>query len=117
MRSRFALPTARGAMAFVSMLLLGAVSAFGQANTGALVGTVRDGSGAVMLGVSVTIRNEGTNISRTVVSSASGDYSAPLLQPGGYEVSADVMGFSKAIFRSVQLQVNQTVRMDFVLTR
>ena len=102
-------------MAVVSMLLLGAVSAFGQANTGAIVGTVHDDSGAVMPGVSVTIRNEGTNIGRTVTTTASGDYSAPLLPPGSYEVSAEIMGFNKAVVRSVQLQVNQTVRMDFTL--
>src|ERR1700730_3381837 len=114
-RSRFALPVAWGALAFVSMLLLDPVSLSGQASTGAIVGTVRDGSGAVLPGVAITIRNEGTNIARDVLTSASGDYSAPLLPPGSYEVSADLAGFGRRVARNVQLQVNQTVRMDFAL--
>jgi hypothetical protein len=103
MTSKVVRPTACGASVFLLMLLLKPVSLFGQANTGAIVGTVHDASGAVMAGVSVTIRNEGTNIGRTVMTSASGDYSAPLLPPGSYEVSADVAGFNKAVFRNVQL--------------
>jgi hypothetical protein len=98
------------------MLLLDAVSLHGQANTGAIVGTVHDGSGAVLPGVSITIKNEGTNVARAVVTTASGDYSAPLLPPGNYELSAELQGFEKVVFRNVQLQVNQTVRMNFVLT-
>jgi len=50
------------------------------------------------------------------VTSASGDYSAPLLPPGSYEVSATAAGFNEAVFRNIRLQVNQTVRMDFNLT-
>ncbi len=115
MRSTSALPTARGTIAFALALLLGSVSMFGQANTGAIVGTARDASGAVLPGVSVTIRNEGTNIGRTVLTTASGDYSAPLLPPGGYEVSADLAGFNKPVFRHIQVQVNQTVRLDFAM--
>lgn len=113
--SKVVRPSACGASVFLVMLLLAPVSLLGQASTGAIVGTVHDASGAVMAGVSITIRNEGTNIGRTVVTSASGDYSAPLLPPGVYEVSADVAGFNKAVFRNVQLQVNQTVRTDFAL--
>lgn len=98
------------------MLLLNAVSVVGQANTGTIVGAVHDATGGVLPGVSVTIRNEATNISRTVVTSASGDYSAPLLQPGSYEVSADLTGFVKKDIGNVQLQVNQTIRIDFGLS-
>jgi hypothetical protein len=112
MTSQIVRPIACSASVFLLVSLLGPVSVFGQANTGAIVGTVRDASGAVMPGVSVTIRNEGTNSARTVVTSESGDYSAPLLPPGSYEVSAEIQGFNKAVFRNVQLQVNQTVRMD-----
>jgi hypothetical protein len=77
----------------VLVLLLGTAAAFGQANTGAMVGTVHDGSGAVMPGVTITIRNEGTNASRTVVTTARGDYSAPLLPPGNYEITLKKEGY------------------------
>src|SRR5205823_1318425 len=76
---------------------------------------IRDSSGGVLPGVSVTIRNEGTNVSRDVITGVSGDYSAPLLPPGSYEASAELAGFGKKVARNIELQVNQTVRMDFTL--
>src|SRR5262245_12345272 len=111
MRLRCLAARASGA---VLVLLMSTVAAFGQANTGAMIGTVHDGSGGVMPGVTITIRNEGTNASRTVVTAASGDYSAPLLPPGNYEIVAELQGFDKTVIRNVQLQVNQTVRMNIV---
>ncbi|PYR22013.1 MAG: hypothetical protein DMF98_21045 [Acidobacteria bacterium] len=106
----------RRAVAVALMVVLASVSLLAQANTGTIVGTVHDSSGAVLASAPITIRNEETNISRTVVTSASGDYSAPLLPPGSYEVSATAAGFNEAVFRNIRLQVNQTVRMDFNLT-
>src|SRR5690348_4294781 len=101
-----------GVVAFALTLLGHAPAASAQASTGSIVGTVRDASGAVLPGVSVTIRNEGTNASREVVTGAAGDYSAPLLPPGSYEVAAELTGFVKKLIHNVELQVNQTVRMD-----
>src|SRR5213592_1061445 len=69
----------RRAVAVALMAVLASVSLLAQANTGTIVGTVHDSSGAVLASAPITIRNEETNISRTVVTSASGDYSAPLL--------------------------------------
>jgi hypothetical protein len=106
---------ARAYAASVLLVVLLEAAAFGQANTGSIVGTVHDGSGGVLPAVTITIRNEGTNASRTVVSTASGDYSAPLLPPGSYEIVAELDGFEKAVFSKVQVQVNQTVRMNVAL--
>jgi Carboxypeptidase regulatory-like domain len=115
MRLKSARAIACGASVLL-VLLLDAAPGFGQANTGAIVGTVHDGSGGVLPGVTITIRNEGTNASRTVMTTASGDYSAPLLPPGAYEITANLQGFDKTVLRNVELQVNQTVRMNVVLT-
>ena len=51
-----------------------------------------------MPGVTITIRNEGTNASRTVVTAASGDYSAPLLPPGLPAPAARFTGLAKYSF-------------------
>ena len=115
LRSRHVVAAAWRPLTFALTLLLNSASTFGQSSTGTIVGTIRDSSGAVLPGVSVTIRNEGTNSTRDVVTGASGDYSAPLLPPGSYEVSAALTGFGKKVARNIQLQVNQTVRMDFAL--
>ncbi len=103
----------------ILMLLLAAMlpsRAYGQANTASIVGTVRDSSGAVVPKITIQVRNEATNISRTATSSASGDYSVPLLQPGIYEVSANAPGFRKVAYSHITLEVNQTVRVDVGLT-
>src|SRR5256712_457722 len=115
LRSRHVVAAAWRPLTFPLTLLLNSASTFGQSSTGTIVGTIRDSSGAVLPGVSVTIRNEGTNSTRDVVTGASGDYSEPLLPPGSYEVSAALTGFGKKVARNIQLQVNQTVRMDFAL--
>lgn len=116
MRSRFGVPNACGVTVFLLSLLANSVPTFGQASTGAIVGTIHDASGGVLPGVTVTIRNEGTNTVRDAVTSARGDYSVQLLPPGAYQIEAELTGFVKNVVRSVQVQVNQTVRMDFSLT-
>src|SRR5256885_4246544 len=114
-RSRPVVAAAVRPLAVALVLLLNAASTFGQSSTGTIVGTIRDSSGAVLPGVTVTIRNEGTNATRDVVTGASGDYSAPLLPPGNYELTADLAGFGKKVAKNIKLEVNQTIRMEFTL--
>ena len=63
-RSHVVAPVVWRRLAFVSIVLVNAAPAFAQANTGSIVGTVRDSSGAVLPGVAVAIRNEATNATR-----------------------------------------------------
>jgi len=83
--------------------------------TGAIVGTVADPSGAVVIGARVVARNLETNARRDTETGASGEFSIPLLPPGTYEVSAEARGFRRAVQGSVRLDVNQSARVDFVL--
>jgi hypothetical protein len=83
--------------------------------TGTIVGTVSDPSGAVIPEARVTVRNQGTNASREVLTNAAGDFSVPLLSPGVYEVTAEKAGFRLSLHGSVNLNVDQTVRVDFML--
>ena len=53
-----------------------------QMTRGSLGGTVRDASGGVLPGVSVTVTNADTEVARTVVSDAEGFYRIPALEPG-----------------------------------
>ncbi len=104
---------------FVLTFLLGSIlpsGAYGQGVRGEIVGTVKDSSGAIVPNVQVKIRNEATNITRTVSSSQSGEYSVPLLDPGSYEVSASAPGFEQVTYTKITLQVAQTVRVDVTLT-
>jgi hypothetical protein len=78
-------------------------------------GVVTDGTGGVIPGASVTITNtNNTNLAQTVQTGAEGNYRAVNLQPGTYEVVAEVSGFA-TIKRVVQVFVGTDVTVDFTL--
>lgn len=83
--------------------------------TGTIVGTVSDPSGAVVPSAQVTVRNQETNAARQVETNEDGDYTVPLLPPGLYQISAEKAGFRRSLYSSVDLNVDQTVRVDFTL--
>jgi len=83
--------------------------------TGTIIGTVMDPSGAVVPGAHVAVRNQDTNAQREVLTNDDGDYSVPLLPPGLYEVSVELTGFRRSVYRDVRLDVDQTARADFAL--
>jgi len=83
---------------------------------GEITGQVTDASGALVSGATVTIVNTNTNAGRTSVTTDSGVYAFPSLQPGTYNVRVEKAGFKSAAANRVELQVQQTVRLDFGLT-
>jgi hypothetical protein len=74
-------------------VLVVAAAAWAQAPVGTIAGTVRDQTGAVVPGASVTITNQGTGVERHITSSADGSYTAPALAAGSYLVVAELTGF------------------------
>jgi Carboxypeptidase regulatory-like domain/TonB dependent receptor/TonB-dependent Receptor Plug Domain len=99
----------------VSLLFLLTLSTHGVGTTGTLVGTVTDAKGGVISQAKVTVKNVGTNATRELTTSLSGEYSVPLLPPGEYEVSVERPGFKRAVFSGIKLEVDQTVRVDATL--
>src|SRR5262245_33592226 len=77
-----------------------------------LVGRVTDPTGAVMAGVTVTATSKATGFSRKVETDNQGNYVMPSLQPGLYEVSAELAGFKKAILDNIDMKVGRTARVD-----
>ena len=86
-----------------------------QYDNGSLVGTVRDSSGAVVPGTSVTATNTATDISVTARTSASGDYQFPSLRVGSYRVTATASGFNTAVADSISVSVGTRQRVDLTL--
>jgi hypothetical protein len=84
---------------------------FGQAPTGTIVGTVKDETGAVVPGASVTITSRSTNAPRTVTTNAEGLYGAPSLQPDSYEVRVEMKGFRTEV-REVAVTAGTTFTAD-----
>ncbi len=83
------------ALAFLALELMALGTADAQAPTGAIAGEVTDPAGAVIRSVRVVITNKDTGLNRTLVTSAAGDYSAPALLAGVYEVTAEAPGFQR----------------------
>ncbi len=89
--------------------------AFGQVTTGTILGTVRDSSGAVVPDATVTITDTGKGTVSTYTSDANGDYNAPFLIPGTYDVSVEKGGFKRTVSNNVVLDVDQHARTDFIM--
>ena len=67
--------------------------AFAQTFQGGIRGVIQDADGGVLPGVTVTIENEGTGVSRTAVANAVGEYNFANVQPGTYTLRAELSGF------------------------
>ena len=86
----------------------------GAQTFGEVTGHIVDPSGAVIPGAKVTLTNTATNAVRTTVSTASGDYTFSAVAPGQYQLKVEQASF-KTVMSSVQVQVQQTVRLDLTL--
>jgi hypothetical protein len=96
---------------FAVMQLFTAISP-AQSTFGEFLGTVKDPSGAVVAGCSISVKNLGTSATRTVTTDSSGSYTVVNLEPGNYEITMEMQGFQKATHTNVQLLSRQTVRVD-----
>src|SRR5690242_20746820 len=91
-------------LVFVS--LLGFSSLMAQTpGTGALTGTVKDPSGAVIPNATVTLTSVDTGQARTATTGADGVYHFNLLPPGNYRVKIESSGFRPVEVPSVTVAV------------
>jgi hypothetical protein len=99
-------------LALIMMTVLGATA---QTTAGLITGVVNDPSGAVIPDASVAVVNQDTGATRTTVSSGTGEYIVPQLAPGVYMITVTKTGFGTEVHKGVQLQVNQSLTLDFKL--
>ncbi len=86
-----------------------------QVNTGTIVGTVTDSSGAVVSEANVTAKNIGTGQERSVATGAAGDYSISNLVAARYTITVTHPGFSATTVLNFELQVAQRASVNAVL--
>jgi len=97
-------------------LLIGFLDvAFAQTG-GQITGEVKDPSGALVPNATITATNTATNVARTTQTNSAGLYVFPDLIPGPYQVRAATAGFQTAVTSNIELQVQQTARVDFALS-
>ena len=94
----------------------GAAYAQSQATNGTIEGTIVDGSGGVLPGVTVTITNLDTGAGRSIVTNEKGLYRAPLLPLGTYRVVAELQGFKRFEQTGITLSVGATATVNVTLS-
>ena len=82
------------------------------AGTGALTGTVKDPSGAVIPSATVTLTSIDTGQARTTTTASDGSYRFSLLPPGNYKVGIEAGGFKPVQVPSVTIAVTETEVLD-----
>ena len=90
-------------------------SAQSQASAADLTGTVVDPNGSVVVGATVTARNVGTGIERTVTTGDDGSYKLIGLPPGEYNVTAEAATFKKVSIAGVRLTVGQAAELQIAM--
>jgi len=92
-----------------------APASMAQTVTATLTGTVSDQTGALVPNVKVVATHQGTKIEYNAQSNDSGVYNIPFLPIGNYVVTVEASGFKKLVTNPIQLEVNQTARVDLKL--
>lgn len=98
----------------VVLAAIGAVASFGQ-TFGEVTGRIGDATGAAIPTAQISLTNTATNAVRTTISTDSGDYTFPSVAPGAYSVKVEKAAFKSATSTGVEVQIQQTVRLDFTL--
>jgi hypothetical protein len=96
-------------------VMLGAQLGPAQLPTAAILGVVKDTSGAVIPEVSLTARNIATGQTRTAVSGTNGSYRFNALPVGNYELRAEHPGFKTEVRTGLTLSVSQEVVVNVAL--
>lgn len=99
---------------FLLLALCG--GAFAQEITGNLSGTVKDTTGAIVKGATITITDiEKKVVVRTLMSGDEGEWTAQNLLAGLYSISIEAPNFKKAVQNDIKLDVGQRRAVDIVL--
>jgi outer membrane receptor protein involved in Fe transport len=87
-------------------------SADAQALYGSMTGTIADGSGAAVPGATVNVRNEGTGLSFTASTDATGTYTIRNIPGGRYTLNATLQGFKEFVQTGIPVTVGNIVRIN-----
>src|SRR5881296_3636063 len=101
-------------LSFLFLVILSVLPAIAQTQA-SISGVIHDSTGAVIPGVMVTVTNPATNFTRNAISNEAGVYNFPVLQPGKYNIKVELPGFRTITQNDVELQIQQSARIDFTL--
>jgi hypothetical protein len=97
------------------LCVLSGTAALAQLQAGRIVGTIFDSQRAGIPGATVVVTNVATNLARTAVTDSQGNYVITPLDPGTYNVSAEMSGFQTTVRNGLVLTVGQAARVELEL--
>ena len=106
----------RASLAMIAVLALMMFSPrplYAQVDTGAILGTVSDTSGAAIHGATVTLTNEGTGAALTTTTESDGSYKFTPVRIGNYKLTATFAGFQTMTQTDVNVNIGQNVVVNF----
>ncbi|WP_213804398.1 TonB-dependent receptor [Granulicella sp. dw_53] len=102
----------RALLAFFIFIFAAVLSGRAQLTTADIVGTVTDGSGAVIAGAQVQLQNTETHDQRVAVTNSSGDYQFTQLHSGHYVLSVKFSGFKTSTTSDLAVESGDRARAD-----
>lgn len=102
-------------LAATALAALCTAPALAQSDRGQIAGFVKDQTGAVVPGATVTVTQTQTQQGRTVVTDATGYYAFPALSPGRYDLAVELEGFKKSLQSGITLDAASSIAVDVVL--
>src|SRR5437867_13233155 len=105
----------RVGIAIVAWIALGTCLSVAQSSTATILGTVKDSTGALIPGASITVKHTESGLTRSVVSGERGGYNVPLLPVGAYEITTTMPGFKQEVRSGINLVVGQEAVVDLTL--
>ncbi|MBS1810544.1 MAG: TonB-dependent receptor [Acidobacteria bacterium] len=105
-----------GSLCFLvlSVALL-AIPSLSQVDTGTILGTVKDATGAVVPNAKIVLTNKGLGVTQRAETDENGRYIFTPLKTGTYQVEVEAQGFKKAIRSGLELNIQQQAQVDFSL--
>jgi hypothetical protein len=101
---------------FLALVVALPLSLFAQEYRGSVTGTVTDPTGAIVGGAKVTVIQTQTGARVETVSDSAGQYIAPFLSPGDYDVTVRVAGFKEFARKGVHIGAGDKVAVDAMLS-
>jgi hypothetical protein len=111
-RSRF---FGRSSLLLAILVLLAAGQAMAQFDSASVLGTLRDRSGAFLPKSTVVLTNIATRTQQTAVTNGQGDYEFASVQPGDYNLTAELTGFKTAHVDHITVAVAARQRVDVTM--
>jgi len=105
----------RRAVWLFALFVLTSVSASAQQTTGTIIGRILDDQGAAIPGATVIASSASTGFTREAISDAEGVYRLSALPVGRFDMTVELVGFTKIDRKDVVVNVGQTLTLDFSL--